>query len=209
MGLRKKENKDYFHYLITAVNTIIAILALYLAFSHNKQLTAVDFLWESWAAQYIPVDLQAEQECPENCEKTQYFLPVWFKFKILNTGFRVFTVDHISVFVVPLNDPQAPSNERAYYFSGELVKEKEQMPSKEIIAFPVIIEPGHSKEFLKKVKIPIPKDVYVVLKHKFKGDKIEINSFEKRDYIIFQKYKFYSHVTLADGQVKIAHVKID
>lgn len=53
------------------------------------------------------------------------------------------------------------------------------------------------------------KDVYVVLKHKFKGDKIEFNSFEKRDYIIFQKYKFSSHVTLADGQVKIAHVKID
>ena len=203
------EKKNVFHYSITAINTLIAIFALYLAFSHNNQLTAIDFLWESRAAQYIPVELKKEQACPENCEKTRYILPVWLKFKIVNIGFRAFTVDHISVLLVPLKGTLDLGKESAYYFSGELVKEKNEMPSKEMIELPVVIEPGHSKEFLKRVQIPIPQNVYLALKQKLKDGKIELNSFDKNDYIVFQKYKISSYITLAGGQTKVTDVQID
>jgi len=200
------EKKNIFHYSITAINTLIAVFALYFAFSHNKQLTDVDFLWETSVAQYIPVKLEKEQTCPDNCEKIRYILPVWLEFKIVNTGFRAFSVDSISVLVFKytLDD----SNEIAYRFSGELTKQKNGLPTNEIIELPVVLEPGHSKEFLKRVRIPIPQNLYLTFKQKFKDGKIKILSFDKNDYLIFQQYKISSLVSLAGGQTKIAEVQI-
>ena len=55
------EKKNLFHYSITAINTIIAVCALYLAFSHNKQLTDIDFYGKQMLHFICPSNLQKKQ----------------------------------------------------------------------------------------------------------------------------------------------------
>lgn len=203
------EKKNIFHYSITAINTLIAVFALYFAFSHNKQLTDVDFLWETYAAANIPAELTKEQASSDNSENIQYFLSVWFNLKIVNTGFRAFTVDDIFVLVSPLETtPCLDKSKVLYLFPRKLTKPQGNgMPTNEKIELPIVIEPGHSKNFLKSVQMPISRNIYFAYKQKFKNVKSETSSFDENVCSVFQNYDIVSKVTLAGGQTKSAKVR--
>jgi hypothetical protein len=200
-----KEKKIIFHYSITAINTIIAVCALYLAFSHNKQVTDVDFSWESSVVESIPVELK-NQDSSDNLLDIPYSLSVWLRLKIVNTGFRTFTIDDISVWLSPLESESSP---KFFRLVGNLIKPQSNGKlTNEEIELPMVIKPGHSKYFLQRIQIPISKNVYFTYKEKLKNWKSEISFLESKDCSIFQKYDISSEVTLAGGQIKKAHPQL-
>jgi hypothetical protein len=200
------DKKNVFHYSMTALNTIIAVFALYLAFSHNKQLTDIDFLWETNAALYMPSELTIKQAPSDDSENIKYFLSEWINLKIVNTGFRAFTVDTISVIVSPVEMKSSSGRFIKYVFLTNLTKPQDNgMPTNGKIELPIVIESGHSKKFLKKVQLPISRKIYFEYKQKFKNMKSEPS--DENICSLLKNYDIISHVTLAGGQTKSAEVK--
>lgn len=191
---------------MTALNTIIAVFALYLAFSHNKQLTDIDFLWKVTVVEYPPIELK-NKDSSDNLLDIPYSLSVWLNLEIVNTGFRTFTINDVSVLLSPLKSESSP---KWFRYAGNLMKPNsniKKLPNEEI-KLPIVIEPGHSKYFLQRIQIPISKNVYFTYKEKLKNWKSETSFMQSDDCSIFQKYDIASYVSLAGGQTKITHPKL-
>lgn len=146
-----------------------------------------------------------------------FHLPLWIEFKVTNTGFRTFSVDSIwltangykknremykrLILHLTTVDPK-PQNIGDAFVSNE-------------ISFPLVVDPGHSKKFYKKLELPISNRLYDVYHKAFKGEAFslgDIYRLNSADTRVSNYFKINAEIELAGDEKKnnrVTHVEID
>lgn len=201
--------------IISIIAFFIAALSLLLVYVNHQESRKIAFKWEANSDNGVLVKLEHGLIDNEGKKEQTFSLPLWIEFKITNTGFRTFSVDSIWL-VVNINDREIS---RPAYFHLTEVDSKPQnigdnLVSNEIF-FPVVVEPGHSKKFYKKVNLPLSDRLYDVYHQIFKEDVFSMGNIYRlnnADTRMSNNFKIYAQIIIAGGEKKnnkVIHVDID
>lgn len=193
-----------FALLISICSATVAVLALLLNLFIYREARQVEFKWEVYSRNDIPLKLIHDTYLNENGRKEDDFkLPVWIQCQITNTFQRTFSVASI------FGSSVLKEYKLFKYLDYDLFAREvrfDAIPTKKI-SLPFILQAGHSKAFFTSIRIPIPKKLFDRLKDEFKNKEFtlgDVYRLEKKPQSI--GCKVYLEINLAGGQTKIAKV---
>lgn len=210
--MNKKSNISI---IISLIALFIAVLSLLIVYVNYQKPGKIAYKWEAYSDNSILIKLEHGLVDSEGKPEQFFNLPLWVEFKVTNTGSRTFSVDSIWL-VVHIKDPDFA---RPAYMHLTTVDPKphnigDKTFSNEI-SFPLVVDPGHSKNFYKKIKIPITKRLYDAYYKYFKeeffsmGDIYRLNNADTR---MSNNFKIHAEIILAGGEKKnnqVTRIDID
>lgn len=210
-SLNKKTNIAI---VISVTAFFISTFSLILVCVNHQESKKIDFKWEANSDNGVLVKM--ERGLIDNEGKTEeiFNLPLWIEFKVTNTGLRTFSVD--SIWLTDIGKKEGQHTLMRLILKLTTVDSKphninEHIVSNEI-SFPLVVDPGHSKKFYKKINIPISNRLYDGYSKHFKekafsiGDIYRLNDDETR---ISSYFKINAEIVLAGGEKKNTFVDID
>jgi len=209
--MNKKSNKII---NFSVIFFLIVILFLLFGCAHYQESREIAFKWEANSDNSILVKLERGLIDDEGKQVQTFDLPLWIEFKVTNTGFRTFSVD--SIWLVANGSKKDREMFRRLILHITDVDPKPQNIGdnlvKNEISFPLVVAPGHSKKFYKKINLPLSKRLYDAYNKSFKGEAFSIGDIYRLnndDLRISSYYEIYAEIELAGGEKKNTQVSID
>jgi len=201
--------------IISIIAFFIATLSLLLAYVNHQQSRKIAFKWEAKSDNSILVELEQELIDDEGKPVQTFDLPLWIEFKVTNTGFRTFSIDSI-LLVVHMEDREKSGKSYLHLTAVDSTPPNigDNLVSNEI-SFPLVVDPGHSKKFYKKINLPISDRLYDAYNKSFKGEAFSIGDIYRLnndDTRVSNYFKIYAEIVVAGGEKKnnqVTHVDID
>jgi hypothetical protein len=200
--------------IISLISVLIAILSFLFAYVNYQESRKITFKWEAKSENNVLVKLERGVIDEEGKPIQTFDLPLWIEFKVTNTGLRTFSVD--SIWVIVNGSKKDPEMFKKFY--NRLTTVDPTPPNirggvvSNEISFPLVVDPGHSKKFYKKIKLPISDRLYDAYRKAFKGEAFSIGDIfrlNNDDTRVSSYFKIYAEIELAGGEKINTHVDID
>jgi len=184
-----------------------------LAYVNFQESREIAFKWEASSDNSILVKLERGLIDNKGKPEQTFQLPLWIEFKVTNTGLRTFSVDSIWLNVNGnKKDPEIFGRTilRLSTFHPKPQNIGDVLVSNEI-SFPLVVDPGHSKKFYKKINLPISDRLYEAYRKAFKGEAFSIGDIYRLndDTRVSRYFKIYAEIILAEGEKKNTFVDVD
>lgn len=211
IGMDKRPNIAI---IISIIAFFVAALSLMLVYVNHQESRKIAFKWEANSDNGILVKLERGLIDNEGKPEQTFHLPLWIEFKITNTGLRTFSVD--SIWLTANGNKKDQEMFKRLILHLTTVDPKPQNIGDSLvrneISFPLVVDPGHSKVFYKKIKLPISNQLYDAYHKAFKGAAFSIGDIYRLnndDTRVSSYFKIYAEIELAGGEKKSTRVDID
>lgn len=201
--------------IISIVSVLISAFSLLLTYVNYTESRKIALKWEAYSENGIFVKpAQGSTDSEEGILIDKFYIPLWIKFQVTNTGSRTFSVDYVLLTANRID--KGPEMHKQLIISlGTIVPNPKNIRDVAVtneMSFPLVVDPGHSKVFYKLIKLPISDRLYNAYCKSFKGKDFSIGDvyrLDNNDFHISSQWKIYAEIILAGGESKYTHVRID
>jgi hypothetical protein len=221
------DKKSNIAIIIAIISVVISAISLLLAYVIYHESKTVAFKWEAHSQNGILVKLEQEwtnnewtdiADIEDGKSALTSYLPLWIEFKVTNIGRRTFSVDNVMLLIDRV-EKNPKKQKRIISFLNSIVIDRKGTDNDIIgdeIRFPIVVEPGYSKVFYKRIKLGIPLHLYNMYKRSFKGEPFSIgdvyrlsNESNNDGFRISNYYYIRAEIGLTGGESKYTHVGVD